>query len=234
LIQKKVLVIDDEPMMCRLVSSIFSDQGATVVTANSGQEGIVMFQEVQPDLVILDILMPNLNGWEVCHRIRNYSDVPIIMLTVLNRSEEIVRAFDAGADDYVVKPFDREVLLARARALLRRSKVNHSLVFDPSFDDGYLAIDVKGELVMVDGQLIRLTSTEFDVLSYLYENSGQVCTFAQILENVWGEKNRYKAEYVHVYIWRLRQKLEVNPRNPVYLLSEHSLGYRFINGAITH
>jgi two-component system KDP operon response regulator KdpE len=220
-------------MMCRLVSSIFTDQGATVVTANSGAEGINTFHDILPDLVILDILMPNVNGWEVCRRIRNHSDVPIIMLTVLNRSEEIVRAFDAGADDYVVKPFDREVLLARSRAIMRRSNMNHSLVFEPAFDDGYLAIDINGELVMVDGKLIRLTSTEFDVLSYLYENAGQVCTFAQILEHVWGEKNRYKAEYVHVYIWRLRQKLEVNPRNPAYLLSEHSLGYRFINGAIT-
>lgn len=229
---KKILVIDDEPMMCRLVSSIFTDQGATVVTANSGEEGIARFQEYQPDLVILDILMPNVNGWEVCRRIRESSDVPIIMLTVLNRSEEIVRAFDAGADDYVVKPFDREVLLARARAIMRRSNMNHTLVFDPTFDDGYLAIDINGELVMVDGKIIRLTTTEFDVLSYLYENAGQICTFGQILEHVWGEKNRYKAEYVHVYIWRLRQKLEVNPRNPVYLLSEHSLGYRFINGAM--
>lgn len=232
MINKTILVIDDEPMMCRLVSSIFSDQGATVVTANSGEEGISKFHEVNPDLVILDILMPNVNGWEVCRRIRDYSEIPIVMLTVLNRSEEIVRAFDAGADDYIVKPFDRDILLARARAIMRRTNMNHNLIFDPAFDDGYLAIDINGELVMVDGKLVRLTSTEFDVLSYLYENAGQVCTFSQILEHVWGEKNRYKAEYVHVYIWRLRQKLEVNPRNPEYLLSEHSLGYRFINGVI--
>ena len=111
--QKKVLIVDDEPMMCRLIGSIFSGEGAFVYSANSGEEGMDMFQDVQPDLVILDILMPSPDGWEVCRQIRQQSDVPIIMLTVLNRSEEIVRALDAGADDYMVMPFDRIVLLAR-------------------------------------------------------------------------------------------------------------------------
>jgi len=228
--QKKVLIVDDEPMMCRLIGSIFRDEGAAVFSANSGREGLILFNELQPDLVILDILMPSPDGWEVCRQIREHSDVPIIMLTVLNRSEEIVRALDIGADDYMVKSFDRKVLLARARAILRRSEIINPLNFNPSFDDGYLAIDVNGEQVTVLGKPIRLTATEFDVLAHLYSNAGTVCTFGDILKNIWGEQYKYRAEYVHVYIWRLRQKLERNPRSPLYLISEHSLGYRFKNG----
>ncbi len=228
--QKKVLVVDDEPMMCRLISSIFGDEGAIVSSANSGEEGLILFQAMQPDLVILDILMPSPDGWEVCRQIRDQSDVPIIMLTVLNRSEEIVRALDIGADDYMIKPFDRKVLLARARAILRRSEIVNPLNFNPAYDDGYLAIDVNGEQVTILGKPIRLTATEFDVLAHLYNNSGNVCTFTEILKSIWGEQYKYRAEYIHVYIWRLRQKLERNPRSPLYFISEHSLGYRFRNG----
>ncbi len=230
--QKKVLIVDDEPMMCRLIGSIFGGEGADVFSANSGEEGLTMFQDVQPDLVILDILMPSPDGWEVCRQIRQQSDVPIIMLTVLNRSEEIVRALDAGADDYMVKPFDRKVLLARSRAILRRSDIVNPLNFKPSYDDGYLAIDVNGEQVTVQGNPVRLTATEFDVLAHLYNHAGNVCTFSEILKGIWGEQYKYRAEYVHVYIWRLRQKLERNPRSPSYFISEHSLGYRFKNGTI--
>ena len=186
--QKKVLIVDDEPMMCRLIGSIFGDEGAIVSSANSGEEGLNMFQEVQPDLVILDILMPSPDGWEVCRQLRQQSDVPIIMLTVLNRSEEIVRALDAGADDYMVKPFDRKVLLARSRAILRRSEIVNPLNFKPSYDDGYLAIDVNGEQVTVQGHPVRLTATEFDVLAHLYNHAGNVCTFSQILKGIWGEQ----------------------------------------------
>jgi DNA-binding response OmpR family regulator len=230
--QKKVLIVDDEPMMCRLIGSIFGDEGAVVSSAYSGEEGLIMFQDVQPDLVILDILMPSPDGWEVCRQIRQQSDVPIIMLTVLNRSEEIVRALDAGADDYMVKPFDRKVLLARSRAILRRSEIVNPLNFKPSYDDGYLAIDVNGEQVTIQGNPVRLTATEFDVLAHLYNHAGNVCTFSEILKGIWGEQYKYRAEYVHVYIWRLRQKLERNPRSPLYFISEHSLGYRFRNGTI--
>lgn len=228
--QKKVLVVDDEPMMCRLIGSIFGDVGAFVASANSGEEGLLKFHELQPDLVILDILMPSPDGWEVCRQIRQFSDVPIIMLTVLNRSEEIVRALDAGADDYMVKPFDRKVLLARSRAIMRRSEIINPLNFNPSYDDGYLAIDVNGEQVTIQGMPIKLTSTEFDVLAHLYNHADTVCTFSDILKTIWGDQFKYRAEYVHVYIWRLRQKLERNPRSPFYFVSEHSLGYRFKNG----
>ena len=224
---KTVLVIDDEPLMCQLVEAIYASAGAQVYTALDGEEGLVAFRERRPDLLLVDVLMPGVDGLEVCRRIRRASDVPIVMFTVLNRGSDVVRGLDAGADDYVTKPFDRDVLLARSRALLRRAELVTPNGHHKVFDDGYLRLDVDSKQVEVEGKAVELSSTEFSLLRYLFKNAGRARTFTQILEDVWGGENKYSAEHTHVFIWHLRQKMEPDPRNPTYLISEPGVGYRF-------
>jgi DNA-binding response OmpR family regulator len=224
---KHILVIDDEPLMCQLVKSIFTNEGSIVTTALSGREGLRKLGERKPDLILLDILMPGESGWEICQRIRDFSKVPVIMLTARSGGEDEVRGLDVGADDYVTKPFDRDVLVARSKAVLRRIEAKVVDGEPSNYDDGYLAVDLLAHRVRINGNPIRLSATEYNLLAHLLRNAGRVCTFSNILESVWGEQYRYSDEYVHVYIWHLRRKLEPNPKKPVYLISEHSVGYRF-------
>ena len=213
--------------MCQLVEAIYASAGAQVYTALDGEEGLAAFQERRPDLLLVDVLMPGVDGLEVCRRIRRASDVPIVMFTVLNRGSDVVRGLDAGADDYVTKPFDRDVLLARSRALMRRAELVTPNGHHKVYDDGYLRLDVDSKEVEVDGRDVELSSTEFSLLKYLFKNAGRARTFTQILEDVWGGENKYSAEHTHVFIWHLRQKMEPDPRNPTYLISEPGIGYRF-------
>ncbi len=222
-----ILVIDDEMQMCRLLESIFKAEGARVETARSGSLGLVKMPLFQPDLVMLDILMPGEDGIAICRQIREASTVPVILLTALSGGNHIVRGLDAGADDYIVKPFERAVLLARCRAVLRRG---FSLVEEDAklaYDDGYLLIEISTRKVMVTNQAVNLSATEFKLLAYLLRHAGRTCTFEDILDDVWGEPYRFSAQYVHVYIWHLRRKLEPDPKQPRYLISEHGVGYRF-------
>jgi DNA-binding response OmpR family regulator len=149
------------------------------------------------------------------------------MLTARSGGEDEVRGLDVGADDYVTKPFDRDVLVARSKAVLRRIEAKVVDGEPSNYDDGYLAVDLLAHRVRINGNPIRLSATEYNLLAHLLRNAGRVCTFSNILESVWGEQYRYSDEYVHVYIWHLRRKLEPNPKKPVYLISEHSVGYRF-------
>lgn len=223
---KKILVIDDEALMCQLIKSIFQAEGASVIVARSGVEGLKKFTENDPDLVLLDVVMPGEDGFMVCKRIREKSSVPVIFLTAMNRGEEVVNGLDSGADDYVTKPFEREVLLARTRAVMRRPQ-SFAEGNDPRiYDNGYLRIDLSSRSVSVDGKPVKLSATEYKLLVHLLRNADQTCTFSDILENVWGEAYSYSSEYVHVYIWHLRQKLESNPKQPNFLVTEHGVGYR--------
>ena len=225
---KKILIIDDAPVLGEILDSVFSYQKARVQVACSGAEGLQKFYNFRPNLVILDLMMPTMSGWEVCRQIRNLSDVPLIMLTALSESNQVTEGLGIGADDYVTKPFHHKVLVARAQALLRR--VEHPYGSAPeisTYSDDYLTIDLNRRLVQVDSKAIKLTSREYRLLAYLVKNAGQVLTFQQILENVWGWECQDLTGYVHTYMWRLRKKLEQNPRQPAYLLSEHGTGYRF-------
>jgi len=213
--------------MRELVTAIFQKEGARVISAGTAQEGMDHFRLQEPDLVILDIMLPGEDGRNVCSAIREISDVPVILLTALSQGDEIVRGLDVGADDYVTKPFERQVLLARSRAVLRRAESQSRKLDNQSFDDGYLLVDLSNRQISVNGDDVRLSATEYDLLRFLIRNPGRVCTFAEILENVWGKEYKYSDEYVHVYIWHLRRKLERDPKNPRYLISEHSIGYRF-------
>lgn len=226
---QKILVIDDEVTVCRSVELAFSKAGAQVFTALDGREGLHLFFQHRPDLVILDIMMPDINGWETCRQIRTLADTPIIILSTLHQENAIIRGLDYGADDFVLKPFSAGILLARARAALRRVESPKSNKKEQHFSDDYLEINLAKKQVLVKGEPVRLTATEYRLLTYLLQNAGQILTYEQILQNVWGWEYRDNVDYVHVYISYLRRKLEENPRDPQYLLTEHGLGYRLVN-----
>jgi two-component system KDP operon response regulator KdpE len=223
---KKILVIDD-PDLLELTRLVFSRAGAEVHTALDGREGVCRFGACDPDLVLLDIMMPNIDGWETCRLLRRLSGVPIIFLTALNQEQEIVRGLDCGAVDYITKPFSAEVLLARARVALRTAHSASETAKPTIYDDGYLVVNVEEHRVFVDGRPVQLTATEYRLLTYLLENRGRVLTYEQILGRVWGWEYRECVDYVHVYVWHLRRKLEPNPRHPAYVLTERGVGYRF-------
>lgn len=224
---KKVLVIDDDFALLDLVGSVFSQDEAHVYSASSGQEGLRQFYACQPDLVILDLMMPYMNGWEVCRHIRLLSDVPVIILTALDQEDQMIRSLDSGADDYVIKPFKPAVLLARARTVLRRATQFSSISRPTPYNDGYLAIDLDERQVMVANIPVKLSATGYQLLAYLLQNANRVLTFSQLLDHIWGEECHENTEYIHTYIWNLRQKLEKDPKHPSYILTEYGVGYRF-------
>lgn len=223
----KILIVDDDPMLSELIGYNLESEGYTIVRAQDGREGLQKFEAEQPDLVILDVSMPKLNGWEVCERIRAVSDTPVMMLTAQGREEDIVRGLDLGADDYLTKPFQVRVLLARIRAALRRAHLSPEPEPKVTYADDYLVVNLADRRVIVDGEITKLTPTEFKLLAFLVENRGRILTFRQILENVWGFEYIDDIDYLRVYIWHLRKKIERDSKNPVYLLNELSTGYRF-------
>lgn len=224
---KKVLVVDDDPTLLRLVEYTFAEEAQQVFTASNGAEGLRQFYANQPDLVILDVAMPEMDGYETCRRIRQLADVPIIMLTAFGQNEDIIRGLEAGADDYVTKPFSPEVLVARAKAVLRRAALPPIDEKPVTYRDARVTIDLHERRVIVDGIPIKLTATEYRLLAYMVENAGRVLTFRQMLENVWGWEYQDDTDQARLYIWRLRQKLEADPKNPRYIQTEYGVGYRF-------
>jgi two-component system KDP operon response regulator KdpE len=228
----RVLVIDDDSQVRRLVEQTFSRVGATVLQAENGRIGLRSFYQEKPDLVILDIMMPEADGWDTCRQIRNLSDVPILMLTALDQNEDIIRGLDYGADDFITKPFSPNVLLARARAALRRSRPDSSSTETVLYNDGRLVVDLEQRTVEIDGQPMKLTPKEFDLLGYLLKNRGRLRTIPQILENVWGWAYQGSPEYVHVYVSHLRKKIEADPRHPKYVVTIHGVGYKFERSAV--
>lgn len=227
MLRKKVLIIDDDPALQQLVSLIFKKVGAQVDTAWDGLEAISKLFTCNPDLIILDVMMPGINGFEVCLRIRQVSDTPIIMVTALNHEQEMLRGLEAGADDFLSKPFNKDILLARARSVLRRDEQRNLLNKTFEYNDGYLSIDIESHHVLIKGKRIKLTPIEFRLLVHLARNAGKVLTFQQILTNVWGDEYKGSIDYVHVYISHLRSKIEENTKSPRYILTIHGIGYSF-------
>ena len=227
---KKVLIVDDEPNFVNMVNRVLTHQGYTVSSAADGQEALRMIFSQKPDLVLLDVMMPRMNGWQTCRRIREVSDVPIIMLTGQQKSEsDIVRGLDYGADEYLIKPVSSRELSAHVRAALRRSELPSSLEEDSGIDysDDNLTIDIARRRIMLDGERIRLTPTEFRLLALLVKNTGQVLTHQQLLEKVWGWEYTDDIDHVRIYVWHLRQKLEPEPTHPRYIITEPGVGYCF-------
>ncbi len=227
---KKILVVDDEPAQLRLVEQVLCGSGFTVAKAASGEEAIRLVYEGKPDLVILDVVMPGIDGWQTCRCIRETSDVPVIMVTGKRNSEdEVVRGLDCGADEYLTKPVGNRELLARVRAALRRadrasgSRSRKNIVFT----NEHLTVDVAERKVTVNGEKLKLTPREFRLLALLVENAGRIISHQQVLENVWGWEYIDDVDYVRIYISHLRQKIETNPSQPRYILTEPGVGYYF-------
>ena len=224
---RKILVIDDDPEILELLDMLLSGGGARVVTTATAAEGLRQFYAFRPDLVILDLMMPVMSGWEVCGRLRELSNVPIMMLTALTETRDVARGLEAGADDYLTKPFATQIFLARVRALLRRSLLAESLSPSHAYDDGHLTIDLERRQVLVRQEPVKLTPTEYKLLAYLFQHPDRSLPYAQILESIWGSQFVDCTHYVHVYLHRLRKKLEVDPEQPRYLVTEPGIGCRF-------
>ena len=223
---KSILIIDDDPDMLNIIAHSVLYAGGEAYKASNGHEGIAACYDHQPDLVLLDIMMPKMNGWQVFEEIRRFSKVPVIFLTAMVNDQDIIRGLDMGAVDYVTKPFSPKVLIARMRAALRHAPGNTDENLKSSYGDGYLNIRLEEGRVLVKDKPVRLTKTEFQLLVYFLENPGRLLTIRQILSAVWGHTEE-NTDYVHVYMSRLRRKLEKNPRHPQYFQTEYGLGYRF-------
>ena len=219
-----ILVVDDEPQIRRVLRSTLSTQGYVIMEAKTGEEALEWMRKERPDLVLLDINMPGMGGIEACREIRRASDMPIIMLTVRNAERDKVAALDAGADDYVVKPFGIEELLARIRAALRRYSPGDAL---PPFVSKHLNIDFEARRVTVRDRDVHLTPKEYDVLKHLVANQGKPLTHRRLLQAVWGPDYGEETESLRVVINQLRKKLETDPAHPKYIVTEPWVGYRF-------
>lgn len=223
----KILLVDDDPSLLELIQYNLEGEGFRVVTAKDGQAGVRLFFTDRPDLVILDVAMPKLDGYQVCERIREMSDTPVIMLTARGREEDIIKGLDLGADDYLTKPFRVNELLARVRATLRRARMKPEVVETLTYSDDYLSIDLDAHRVTIQGEPVKLTAIEYKLLAFLVKHKGRLLEFRQILENVWGFEYIDDIDYLRVYIWHLRRKIEPDSKNPIYLINELNMGYRF-------
>jgi len=220
-----VLIVDDEPHVVRLVQANLQASGYSVLAASDGRSALDLLAERDPDLVILDVMMAGLDGYEVCRRVREYSDVPIIMLTARGAEVDRLAGFDVGADDYLVKPFAVSELLARVRAVLRRTKYPGEVRNRPLFQAGGLEIDFARRAVTVRGQPVDLSVTEYRLLTTLARNPNRVLLHEELLREVWGPEYHDEKEYLRVYIRYLRQKIEEDPSNPRLILTHPGAGY---------
>lgn len=223
---KTILVVDDEPRYVRLVEVNLTTEGYSVETAGNGQQAVEAVAAKQPDLLLLDVMMPIMDGFTACERIREFSTLPIIILTAKGEERDRVRGLDAGADDYIVKPFSAQELLARVRAVLRRAERQTTGDFhQPVFTHYELEIDLPRAMVSTNGNSVSLTATEYRLLQTLAAAIGKVLTPEELLSNVWGPEYRDDKEILWVCLSRLRQKIEVDPKNPVHIVTRQGLGY---------
>ena len=222
---KRILVVDDEPRYVRLMEANLISEGYDVTKAYDGQSAVEMVADTQPDLVLLDVMMPGLDGFGACERIREFSSIPIIMVTAKGEEQDRVRGLDVGADDYIVKPFSATEVLARVRAVLRRAQVTGSTYEQSIFTHGNLRIDLARAEVFKDEDMVFLSATEYRLLLQFVHNQGNILTSEDLLVNVWGPEYREDKEILWVSISRLRQKLEDDPRNPQHIVTRSGMGY---------
>ena len=228
--EKRILIIDDDPSFLRLVEQVLSQKGYEVLKASNGQEGLRLLFTHKPDLVLLDIAMPKMDGWQTCTRIRDISDIPIIILTGKQTADEdVVRGLDYGADDYILKPVGNRELVARVRAVLRRAELPSMAETRGkiTYADDYLTMDMDKRKVITSGERVKLSPKEFRLLACLVENAGRILTHQQLLEKVWGWEYIDALDYVRTYISHLRQKIEPDPSLPKYIITEPGVGYYF-------
>jgi two-component system, OmpR family, KDP operon response regulator KdpE len=221
----RILVVDDEPQILRALQTSLRGAGYEVDTATTGGEALTAAAVRPPDAVILDLVLPDMSGTGVCRELRTWSTMPVIVLSVVGDEDEKVAALDAGADDYVTKPFGLDELLARLRAALRRAEPSG----EPVLEIGELRIDLEAHAVTFDGRAVQLTPHEYSLLTLLARNEGKLLTHQAILRDVWGKAYADESHYLHVYVSQLRRKLEPDPARPRYILTEPGAGYRLVD-----
>jgi two-component system, OmpR family, KDP operon response regulator KdpE len=224
--QTRILVIDDEPQIGRMLRTQLAARGYDVDHVTTGQEGLIAVGDNPPDLVLLDVGLPDMDGMEVCRRLREWSVIPIIFLTVHDQERTKVKALDIGGDDYVTKPFGIPELLARVRAVLRRKQEQPSAPTS-IFESGDLRVDLTARQVSVAGQEVRLTPTEYELLRLFILHADKTLTHRQLLAQIWGPEATTETQYLHVFIRQLRRKLEPDPSKPRHFVTEPGVGYRF-------
>ena len=223
----RILVVDDELNIVKFLRANLEAKNYAVLAAMDGAEALQTFEMELPDLVILDIMMPKIDGFEVCRRLREWSQIPIIMLSARGDESDKVKCLDLGADDYITKPFGKGELIARVKAVLRRTEAATSTPTQPSFTSGDLQINFAQRRVTVAGKEVKLTPTEFTLLQEFALNAGKVLTHTYLLNKVWGPEYREEREYLHVFVRRLRAKLEPDPTNPKCIMTVSGVGYQF-------
>ncbi len=226
----KVLVIEDDPGIIEVVSLCFQLRwsGTTVISADNGNKGLELVETESPDVVILDIGLPDVDGYQVLREIRRFSDVPVLMLTVRGEDTDVARGLELGADDYITKPFSHIELIARVQAVLRRAQGLPVTNEERPFTSGRLSVDFNRNEVLLDGNLVKLTSTERKLLYYLIRNEGRILSHESLLTKVWGDTYVDARDLLRVHIQHLRQKLEDNTESPNIIVTEHGIGYKFI------
>jgi DNA-binding response OmpR family regulator len=227
--RRRILVVDDEERMVRFIRLNLEHDGFQVSEAFNGRQAVQRLRDVNPDLILLDVMMPDLDGFEVLEMVREISAVPVIMLTAKGEEDDRVRGLEKGADDYVTKPFSPRELVSRVRAVLRRTEGATGSMHGLIEIDERLKIDFDRREVWLEGKIVKLRPTEYRLLFHLVQNAGWVVSHDQLLAKVWGYEYRDEPHYVRLYINYLRQKLEKDAANPVYILTERGVGYRFVD-----
>ncbi len=227
--KKRILIVDDEVSILKFLRSNLEDKGYAVISASNGEEALNTIERELPDLIVLDVMMPKMDGFEVCRQLREWSQIPIIMLSARGDEKDKVKCLDLGADDYIVKPFGASELMARVSAVLRRTKTAGISPVRSSIAIGDLAINFAKRQITRAGAEVKLTPTEYALIQELAVNSGKVLTHTHLLNKVWGPEYRDEREYLHVFVRRLRSKLEPDPDNPIYILTVSGVGYQFID-----
>jgi two-component system, OmpR family, KDP operon response regulator KdpE len=225
----RILVVDDDLAIIKFLRANLQAEGYEILVAIDGEQALQTIEKELPDLVILDITLPGLDGFEICHRLRQWSQIPIIMLTARGEAEDKVRCLDLGADDYITKPFAANELLARVRAVLRRVQVTELTPQQPSFRYENIEVSFVQRRVTISGEEIKLTPTEYQLLQELVLNAGKVLTHSYLLNKIWGPEYQGEKDYLHVFIRRLRHKIERKPAEPKYIITVPAVGYKFIN-----
>jgi len=222
----KLLVVDDSQDTTVVLKRVLQQEGYDVEIAQNGAEGLRLAFDFRPDLILLDVMMPGMDGWTMLNRLREFTDVPVIMLTAVGGEDSLIHGLDSGADDYLTKPFSMQELKARIRAVLRRSSLDaHTEDRTLRFDNGQLVIDPPSQQVTVRGELVDLTPTEYRLLLCLAYNAGRVLNPDQILDHVWGPGYEDSVSSVKLYVWYLRRKIESDPSDPRYILTKRGAGY---------
>jgi len=227
--RRRILVVDDEERMVRFIRMNLEHDGFQVSEAFNGKQAIQKMRDVTPDMILLDVMMPDLDGFEVLETVREFSNVPVIMLTAKGEEDDRVRGLEHGADDYITKPFSPRELVSRIKAVLRRTEGVSGSMHGLLEIDKRLKIDFDRREIWLEGKLVKLRPTEYRLLFHLVQNAGWVVSHDQLLQKVWGYEYRDEPHYVRLYINYLRQKLEKEPADPKYILTERGVGYRFVD-----